>query len=379
MYKKYIWLIILVLFGCKNNKKVASTNLEDSLNSPYKIAYAKGFTVAYFKGYKLVTIPQAWQGSKEKFTYALVEKGAKTPVLDDAVQIIRVPIKSIVCMSTSHLPLLEYLGELDKLVGFPHTKYISSPAVSTRLAKGKIKELGTESGLNIEMLMALSPEVVMDFGYGNEYDNYKSIQKVGIPVIMNADYMEETPLGRAEWIKFAGLFFGKEKEADSIFNMIKNKYNSLKKIAANSGTKPTVYSGTMYGDVWYMPGGKNSGAIFVNDAGGDYLWKEDSVNGSLQLGFESVYDHAQQADFWIGMGSFNSLEEIENTDERYTSFEAFKNGNVYNYNAVMGENGGNAFLELGYLRPDIILADMIKILHPALLPEHKLYFYKKLN
>ena len=228
------------------------------------------------------------------------------------------------------------------------------------------------------MLMELSPDVVMDFGYGNEYDKYKSIQKVGIPVIMNADYMEETPLGRAEWIKFAGLFFDKEKEADSIFNVIKNKYASLKKLAENGVTKPTVYSGTMYGDVWYMPGGKNSGAIFVNDAGGNYLWKKDSIKGSLQLGFESVYDHAQQADFWIGMGSFNSLEEIKNTDEHYTSFDAFKKGNVYNYNAVMGENGGNAFLELGYLRPDIVLADMIKILHPSLLPQHKLYFYKKL-
>ncbi len=377
MYKKYTLLLLLVISGCKTDKKETPTAQENSL-STYKIEYAKGFTIQYFKGYKLVTIPQAWQGSKERFTYALVEKDTKIPVFGDAVQIINIPIKSIVCTSTSHLPLIEYLGVLDKLVGFPHTKYISSSEISKRIDEGKIKELGTESGLNIEMLMELSPDVVMDFGYGNEYDKYKSIQKVGIPVIMNADYMEETPLGRAEWIKFAGLFFDKEKEADSIFNVIKNKYNSLKKLAVNTSPKPTVYSGTMYGDVWYMPGGKNAGAYFVNDAGGNYLWKEDSIKGSLQLGFESVYSHAQQADFWVGMGSFNSLEEIKNTDERYGYFEAYKKENVYNYNAIMGKNGGNAFLELGYLRPDIVLADMIKILHPNLLPQHKLYFYKKL-
>ena len=143
MFKKYIWLIIIVLSGCKNDKKETSTPLDSALNNSYKIEYAKGFTVAYFKGYKLVTIPQAWQGSKEKFTYALVEKNVKPPMFGDSVQIIKTPIQSIVCTSTSHLPLIEYLGELEKLVGFPHTKYISSLQVSSRLKKGKIKELGT--------------------------------------------------------------------------------------------------------------------------------------------------------------------------------------------------------------------------------------------
>jgi iron complex transport system substrate-binding protein len=143
--------------------------------------------------------------------------------------------------------------------------------------------------------------------------------------------------------------------------------------------KPTVLSGIVYGDAWFMPAGKNYAARLFNDAGMDYLWKDTESNGFLELSFESVYTKAKDADLWIGVGSFNSLQEIQVTESRYTLFKPFKQKQVYTYNARKGAKGGSEFLELGYLRPDLILKDLVKIAHPELLPDYNLFFHKKLE
>ncbi|MGI9544933.1 MAG: ABC transporter substrate-binding protein, partial [Cyclobacteriaceae bacterium] len=198
-------------------------------------------------------------------------------------------------------------------------------------------------------------------------------------VVLNADYMEETPLGRAEWIKFTAAFFDKEAEADSVFGKIEENYLNLITKVQQLTALPTVYTGIVYGDVWYQPGGKSYAAQFIKDAAGSYVWSHNKESGSLALNFEEVYAQAHGADYWIGVGSYNSLAEIRAQDPRYEKFGAFKEGNVYNYNARIGATGGNEFLELGYARPDMVLADLLHILHPELFPEHQLYFYKKLN
>ena len=348
-------------------------------DSDVEAEFAKRFEVAYKDGYKLVTVNKPWRASKARFSYALVERGAPAPELPDSIHVVKIPVKKLVCTSTTHLSSLEYLGDIDKLVGFPDTKYISSEKIRVALDEGSITELGSEAGLNIEALLSLEPDLVIDFAMGNEYDNYKVIKKMGIPVVVNADYMENTPLGRAEWIKFISLFLNREKKADSIFGVIRSNYDSLALLARKADGQPTVYSGIVYGDFWYVPGGNNFGAKFLADARGKYLWADDPTSGNIPLSFEAVYDRAYKADYWMGVGSFNSLGEIKKTDIRYTQFDAFKNGNVYNYNAKMSPEGGNAFMELGYLRPDIVLADIIKILHPELLPGYQLFFYQKLE
>ncbi|MDQ3396075.1 MAG: ABC transporter substrate-binding protein, partial [Bacteroidota bacterium] len=159
---------------------------------------------------------------------------------------------------------------------------------------------------------------------------------------------------------------------------IRNNYDSLKDLVKKEQNKPTVYSGIVYGDIWYVPAGRSWAAQLLDHAGAAYLWSNDGGQGSLELSFEKVYEKASDADYWIGVASFESLEEIRNVEVRYADFKAFKEGNVYSYNARIGEKGGNEYMELGYARPDIILADLIKILHPQLIPEHQLYFYKKL-
>jgi iron complex transport system substrate-binding protein len=275
--------------------------------------------------------------------------------------------------------LLDYINETEALVGFPTTDYISSEKMRKRVDQGLVTDLGVDKGMNLELLYALKPDLVMSYTMTGDLGQLKKIKELNIPVVINAEYLEKHPLGRAEWIKFMALFFDKEKEADSVFNEIESNYNKTKQLVENSLTQPTVLSGIVYGEAWFMPGGKNYATHLLADAGADYLWKETDTNGFLELSFESVYEKAKSADLWIGVGSFSSLDEIKAADSRYALFKPFTDKQVYTYNGRKGAKGGSEFLELGYLRPDLILKDLVKIAHPKLLPDYDLFFYRRLE
>ncbi len=368
------WVIACCLFSC-NNPRDSATKTDSVLLAKY----AEGFQVTRVGNSKLVEIRQPYQNATSGYQYLLVPKGEATPAHDEQTQVITVPIESIVCTSTTHIPLLDYIGETDKLIGFPTTDYISSEKMRKRIDSGKIKELGIDKGMNIEMLYALKPSIVMGYTLTKDLGQLKKIQELGIPVVINAEYLEKHPLGRAEWIKFMALFFGKEKKADSVFTAIEKEYLATQRLARGMKVKPTVLNGIVYGDAWFMPGGQNNMAKLFVDAGCDYLWASDSTNGFLQLSFESVYSKAKEADLWIGVGSFKTLVEIKATDDRYALFKPFKEKQVYSYDGRKGAKGGSEFLELGYLRPDLILKDLVKIAHPELMNGYELYFHKKLE
>jgi iron complex transport system substrate-binding protein len=358
---------------------IALIVLSSATAQAQSIQYAKGFKISTVGSSKLVEVTYPHKGATSGYKYLLVKKGSAVPKHDADVKVIMVPIERIVCTSTTHIPLLDYLDISDKLVGFPTTDYISSEKTRKLVDAGKVEELGAEKGMNLEKLAVLKPEAVMSYTMTADLGQLKKVQELGIPVLLNAEYLEEHPLGRAEWIKFMALFFDKEKEANTVFSMIEKNYFETKKLADKSAKRPTVLSGVIYGDAWFMPGGQNYAAKLINDAGANYLWKADSTKGFLQLSFEKVYEKAYAADLWIGVASFNTLEEIKNADDRYTKFNPYKTQQVYSYNARQGAKGGSEFLELGYLRPDIILKDLVKIAHPELLPEYQLYFYKAIK
>jgi len=365
----------LMLAGC-HAKKIASEIYKDSL----QIKYARGFTFQELKdGNKLVEVGYPYPGAKAGYKYLLVQKGNEIPRHEPDVEVIIIPLESIVCTSTQYIPLLDYLGETDRLIGFPTTNYISSVKMRKRIDEGKLKDLGIDKEMNIEELFLLKPSMVMAFAMSSDLGQLKKIKELGVPVVINADYLEKHPLGRAEWVKFMSLFFNKEKEADSVFQIIEKEYLTTQTLAKTSSSKPTVMCGIVYGDAWFMPGGKNYAATLLNDAGCNYLWRDTESNGWLEIGFESVFAKAKDADLWIGVGTFKSLKEIEASEKRYALFRPFKEKNVYSYNARQGAKGGNEFLELGYLRPDIILKDLLKIAHPELLPDYQLYFHEKLE
>jgi iron complex transport system substrate-binding protein len=365
--------VIVHIQSCSKSPEQA-TNGSPSLN----IEYATGFTVRKEGNVTWVNVTHPYNNATSGYTYLLVPKGETVPEHPADVQVITIPLESIVCTSTTHIPHLDYLGVSDKLVGFPSTDYVSSETTRKRIDSGLVKELGVDKGMNLELLYQLKPSMVMAYTMTADLGQLKKIQEMGIPVVINGEYMERDPLARAEWIKFTSLFFGKEKIADSIFSEIDMEYSKIQTMAESADKKPSVLCGTVYGDAWFMPGGENYAARLLRDATTNYLWARDSTQGWLEISFESVYDKAKDADLWI-VGSFDTFDELKAADERYGLFKPFKTNQVYNYNARKGAKGGNDFLELGYMRPDIILKDLVKIAHPELLPDYELYFHSKLK
>ena len=369
--------ISLLLISCKqkNNEKT----IESLVKAKNDIKYAKGFEIQHFKNHKKLIIKTPYPNSKETFEYILQSKSS-TEKIDFEKPIIRVPIEKIVVTSTTHIPMLELLNVENSLIGFPHTNYISSPKTRKLIAAKAIKEIGSKNSLNTEILLELQPDAVVGFSMSKTNKPLNLIEKAGIPVILNGAWLEETPLGRAEWIKFFGALYGKEKEADSIFNSIVTNYNAVKELAKKSHTKPTVLSGAiMSKDIWNLPAGESFVAKFLIDANTDYLWKDSKGKGSLSISFESVLDKGQDAKYWIAPGYFSSKEQMFNSNKHYKKFTAFQKDQLYTFSNTVGETGGVLYFELGPVRPDLVLKDIIKITHPELLKDYTLTFFDKMN
>ncbi len=373
----FLIFLILVYASCKEPKRTSSS--EEQVIRFEELKHAKGFSISHFEGYKTVTITNPWPGAEEEFTYLLSEKGTKAPTSREYDAIIELPITSIVVTSTTHIPSLEMLDVSSALVGFPNLNYISSEATRKRIDAGAIKELGKNEAINTEVLIDLNPDVVVTFAVDGGNKTVDAIEKTGIPVLYNADWTETTPLGKAEWIKFFGVLFGKEKRADSIFNEIESNYLAAKELAGSAVEKPTVLSGAMYQDVWYLPQGDSWAAQLIEDAHGEYLWHDSEGTGSISLNLEAVLEKAQHADYWIGPGQFTGLQQMLEKHSVYAEFEAFQQKKVYSFTTNKGATGGVLYYELAPNRPDLVLQDMIKILHPNLLPEYEFYFFNKLE
>lgn len=376
-----IFILILafsLLFSCKNenNNKL---NISNNTKIDSSIKYAKGFDIEYFKNYTKIIIKSPYPNSVKNYEYYLIRKGNNVTNNLKGKNIIYTPIKKIVATSTTHIPMLELLGKENTLIGFPQTQYISSDKTVSLINNGKVKELGNVQDINTEILLNLKPELIIGFSLTKGNKMYNNIQNMGINVIFNGDWLEETPLGRAEWIKFFGALYDVRERADSIFSVIDYKYNEAKKIASEALTKPKVLSGVLFKDKWNLPAGESFTATLFNDANTQYLWNKTQGRGSLVLSFESVFDKAKDADFWIGSGIYTTLEEMKNSNPHYTEFKAFKNKNIYTFSKKRGQNGGVIYFELAPIQPHIVLQDLIKVTHPELLPDYTPFFLEKLN
>lgn len=364
-----VLFITLFIVSCKKN-----TPLQTS-KSPSKsiIKYAKGFDIVTKDGTTKLIIKKGYQKANKSFTYTL---GNHTNV---ALNSLKTPLKNIVATSTTHIAMLELLGVENALIGFPKADYISSEKTRNRIDTGKVIDLGNEQNINTEQLIALSPELVVAFGVNGSNKAFKVAKKNNIPVIYNGDWLEETPLGRAEWIKFFGILFNKEQKADSIFNAIEANYIKVEKIALATTQQPSVFSGSLYKDIWYMPAGDSFMATYFKDANINYLWQNTTGTGSLPLSIESVLDKGQNADYWIGCGLFDTKENLLSSNKYYNYFEALKKRNTYTYAAKKGKTGGLIYFEKSPVRPDLVLKDIIKITRPQLFPEYSLTFFNELK
>lgn len=367
-----IILIFVLVVSCK--KEVSKKRTNTGLHLENTIKYAKGFDVISSKNEKKIIIKNPYSNTSTNFEYS-IKKGN-----NEQLNVINTPIKKIVVTSTTHIPMLELLGEEKALVGFQNTDYISSPKTRERIETGFVKELGNEALLNTEILLELRPDAVIGFAMGDMNKTYNLIEKHGIPVIINGDWREETPLGRAEWIKFFGALFDKEKLADSIFNTIEEDYLAAKLMVKEKTSHPTILSGAiMKNDVWSLPAGESFVAQFLTDANLNYLWKDTHGKGSLQLSFESVLDKGQFADYWIAPGYFSSKAQLLENNPQYQNFSAFKNNKIFTASTKRGVKGGVMYYELGPTRPDLILQDLIKITNPEILPNYTLTFFEQMK
>ncbi len=342
--------------------------------------YAQGIRVEYHRHYKIVTLPSSTQPAYPAITYILVQCGTPAP---SGVQgtVVTVPIATIAALSSTYLPHLDSLGVLDRLVAIDHRKHINNRTVQTYVQQGKVREVGTESSLNTEQLLDVNPALVMTYQIpGATADNVTRLTAAGLTVVVNAEYLETSPLGRAEWLKFMALFFNREREANQHFADVVQRYQKVAAIAAAATDRPTILAGLEIGGTWYMPGGRSYVATYFRDAGGSYLWAADSTTGSIPLSFETVLDRAALANVWLTSSlDWKTHADILATDRRYLNFAAVRTKRVFNNNARVNASGGNDYWEQGVLQPDVVLADLVKILHPTLLPSHQLVYYRQLN
>lgn len=372
----FIFLFISIC-SCKNRSESNTTEIQKG--EEINIENAQGFSITKYQDYSLVSVNTPWPEAEKPFIYLLKSENAQIPENLEFDQVVKVPVKNIVVTSTTHIPALEALNVENTLVGFPGLNYISSEKTRKLIDKGKVSELGQNENINTEVLIDLSPDVVIGFAINASNKSFETIQKTGIPVIYNGDWTEQTPLGKAEWIKFFGALFEKEDIAEEIFNEIKTEYLSAKELAGSAKESPKVISGSMYNDKWYMPYGNSWQAQFIKDANADYLYSNTEGDGSLSLAFESVLEKAEEAEYWISSGQYTSYEQLFNESEHYKRFKAVKDKNVFSVSLSKGETGGITFYELGPQRPDLILKDLISIFHPELLKDYEPVFYKPLN
>jgi len=377
LFPKMIFITaFFILIGCKKNEKVETVKVENAKNS---IEYASGLSIVKYGDYSVVTVSNPWPNANKDFKYILKEKEAKVPDSLQSYTTIQVPLTSVVVTSTTNIPFLEMLEVENKLVGFPHTDYISSEKTRALIDKGSVKNVGQNEKLNIEQLIELSPDLIVTFGVDNNNPMLDNLKKSGLNVLIQGDWMEQSPLGKAEWIKLYGALFGKEDQAKELFDKIVESYNQAKKLVQDKPATSKVLYGSMYEDVWYVAKGNSWVAQFMKDAKANYLWADLKGTGSEGLSFEKVLDKAKDANIWIASGSFKSLEELQKTNPHYAEFDAFKNKNVYNFEGKLGATGGTVYYELAPSRPDLVLKDYIKIFHPDLLSSYEFTFASKLN
>lgn len=343
------------------------------------IQYAEGFSVEYHQSYKVVIVHKPWPQASVSLRYLLVQKGTPRPNgYEDSITV-NIPVTRIVTLSTTYLAYMDMLGVTDRIIGHDDFKYVCTPSVREMIDEGRVREVGEGSRINVEIVIEMGPDLIMTFHTGNEQDAYPKLIEAGLPVIINAEFLEKQPLAMAEWIKFIALFFNKEGEAEELFRDITYQYNELRGQVSSLEQRPTVLLGAPFQGTWWMAGGKSYSARLVEHAGAEYLWKDNDDTGAIPLDIESVYARAADADFWLNTGTWSKKDDALEHDSRFTEFRAYREGNMYNNNRRTNGYGGNDFWESGRANPHKVLADLVAIFHPELLPDHDFVYYRNLK
>ena len=340
------------------------------------LKYSSLLSIIKHHGYTEVDIRNPWKEGMLLHTYILVPRQAELPQNLPHGSIIRTPVERAAVFTTVHCSLLNTLGCGENIVAVADLKYIKIPFIQEQVRKGKISDCGNGLSPVVEKIMDVKPEVIMLSPFENS-GGYGKLEEIDIPLVECAEYMENSPLARAEWMKFYGMLFGEETQADSLFEVVDKNYQQIKKQAMESGEGCSVLIDKMVGSVWYVPGGKSTIGQMIQDAGGRYAWTDDDHSGSLSLPFETVLEKAGDAEVWLYRYSSDhqqSYQELLSEYRGYRQLQAFADRNVYGCNVEQ-----SLFYEESPFRPDWLLGDFIQILHPAMTFNIPLRYYQKLN
>jgi len=376
MFNKHILFFIpaIIFFSCDTNSE---TKKETALNS-VSLSYAKRFTIKTSSDFSVLELHGNKNDSNVTATFVLY-KNQKPNYSNDAYYI-KTPVNRVASMSSIYTTMIAELNCENKIVAIDNVDYYNNVFIQQQVKKGTIIELSKGPQIDIEKTVALNPDLFLTFGMGSPKDDVdKKLVQSTIPIAISIDHLEETPLARAEWIKFFAYFFNKENMADSLFQITEKKYHDLTKLALKTTKKPSVLTEIKYGDAWYIPAGKSFIAHLIEDAGGDYFWKEDTKTGSSAQSFETVYTKAKDCDIWINLYNLNTKKELLSYDERYGLFKACKNNQLYNNNKTQNALGYSNYWETGITHPEDVLGDLIAIFSPTLMVNHPFVYYKKLE
>ncbi len=367
-----IFLLVFVLVSCNWQEK------NDAIVKNDRITYARGFDLMETDSCKVIKVFNLLEpdGNQGVFYYLFPDSVREINVYNA----FRIPIKRAVCMSSTHIGFISELGADSVILGVSGTQYVNSSNIRNRILKEEVKEVGYEQSLNYELLSHLKPDAVFIYGVSSEsLSSIAKLRELGIPVVMVPDFLESSPLGRTEWIKFFGAFLGKSVLAVSIFKNIAEQYQKLAELAKNEPNKPKVFLNIPFRDIWYFPGSDNYFVKFIDDAGGQYVFPELKGSKSHPVSTELAYKTGISCDVWLNPGAARTLKDITDADSRFSDFRALKTQRVFNNNKRMSDGGGNDFWESGVVHPELILRDLIQIFHPQLLPNDTLFYYQHLN
>ena len=376
-----IGILLLWLASCKPAAKQADHSTSDKpVAAKTTIQYSKGFTIEYFENYKLVKIVNRFSDKTDTVQYVLVQRGTPAPANHSGAMVIQVPVQKMMVTSSMHVGMADFADAADVITGLADSKYVTSPAVRKNMAAGKVIEVGLGSAMNHELIISTKPDLLMTMGSPDApFRGYQQLTGAGIPVMINAEWLETDPLGRSEWVKLMAALLNKEELVNRKFEALVKEYNRIKELAATVKQKPEVVVGMPFKGSWFVPDGDSYITQFLKDAGATYHWSNVIKTGSLALDFETVAPIALKADFWLNPGTSDSKADIADKDQRYTRFNPYQKGTIYNNNKRTNDIGSNDYWESGACNPHLVLADLITIFHPGLLPGRQLYYYKQLQ
>jgi len=369
----FIFFLAFAGVSCEPNASSDSSNDRfDYYPSKTIINYAKGFKVEYFKSYKILEVFNLEDSTEVLQRYFLVEEGTKAPEMQAQDELIRIPLASVACLSTTQVAYLSALGMSDKISGVGYASAIKDSLLLKQISEGWTMEITRAGQLDIERVLQSNTTFLM----ANAFDllSVSTLSEFDIPVILSTEYLESSPLARAEWIKFFALFFNAEKSADEYFRKIEMEYLMTKEILEKEEGKPSVMFGSFYQGSWFVPGGESLVSVLFKDAGARYIYEDQKTHNNINIDTESLMNRMENIDQWgfvLSKDGELSKSDFLAGDHRMIDLAKEVNMKYFYCNTFTSDYFGMANIQA-----DIVLKDLGKIFHPDLFPEHQFVYFQ---